>query len=267
MTELSFLSVARFSGPDAGSFLQAQLSADIAALASGNAAFACYCSPRGQVIALLLVCREGDEYFVVGANGLLPAVLRRLGMFVLRSKVEFTIQSEMKIFGHAVKDQSSIGGSVFKPEAVDLAYLLSDQPQLANGKEDDWKVMELNNNVTWLESATSEKFIPQMLGFDKIGAVSFSKGCYPGQEIVARARYLGKVKRKPLLVATAQELWIEPGQTIELLRAEQWTAATVVDSVFVRDSGTVLFTVAPEAPAATPSRVRYGAHDYLCATI
>jgi len=267
MIELSFLSVARFSGPDAGSFLQAQLSADIAVLASGKAAFACYCSPRGQVISLLLVCREGDEYLVAGASALLPAVLRRLGMFVLRSKVEFAIQSGMKIFGQAVEDPPSIGGSVFKPEAVGLAYLLSDQPQLANGSEDDWKLMELNNNVTWLEPATSEKFIPQMLGFDNIGAVSFSKGCYPGQEIVARARYLGKVKRKPLLVATAQELWVEPGQTIELLRAEQWTAATVVDSVFVRDTGTLLFTVAPEKPEDTPSRVRYGAHDYLCATI
>jgi folate-binding protein YgfZ len=267
MTKLSFLSVARFSGPDAGRFLHAQLSADIAGLASGKAVFACYCSPRGQVISLLLVCRECDAYFVVGANELLPAVLRRFGMFVLRSKVEFAIESEMKVFGHAVEESATVEGGIFKPEAVDLAYLLSDQSQPADGNEEDWRVLELKNNVTWLEPATSEKFIPQMLGFDGIGAVSFSKGCYPGQEIVARARYLGKVKRKPLLVATAEELRLDPGQTVELLRAEQWTAAIVVDSVFVQDQGTVLFTVTPEEPADSPSRVRNGAQDYLCATM
>ena len=267
MIELSFLSVARFSGPDAGSFLHAQLSADIAGLASGKAGFACYCSPRGKVISLLLVCRESDEYLVVGANGLLPLVLGRLEMFVLRSKVEFAIESDTKVFGHAVEGAATVDGGIFKPEAVDLAYLLSNQPQHADGTEEDWRVSELKNNVTWLEPATSEKFIPQMLGFDEIDAVSFSKGCYPGQEIVARARYLGRVKRKPLLVATSEELRLDPGQTVELLRAEQWTAATVVDSVFVRGQGTVLFTVTPEEPADTPSRVRNGAHDYLCATI
>jgi len=92
MRPLPYLSVARFEGPDAGEFLQAQLSADIAALEPGDATFACYCTPRGQVIGLLLVCRQDDGYLVTAAAVLLQQILTRLKMFVLRSRVEFSAQ-------------------------------------------------------------------------------------------------------------------------------------------------------------------------------
>jgi folate-binding Fe-S cluster repair protein YgfZ len=86
-TQLDYLAAARFSGKDAGGFLHAQLSADVQALAPGQATFAAYCSPRGQVLGVLLVCRRRDDYLAAASAALLPGMLQRLRLFVLRSQV------------------------------------------------------------------------------------------------------------------------------------------------------------------------------------
>jgi folate-binding protein YgfZ len=266
MIALDYLSVARFQGPDAGEFLQAQVSADIAVLEPGEATFACYCTPRGQVIGLLLVCRQDEGYLVATAAALLPRILTRLKMFVLRSRVEFSAQPGIAVCGIEPQEDIPAPG-VFQAGGLPLRYLFPENAGEANDRTERFKALEILNRVTWLGSETAEKFIPQMLGFDQIGAVSYTKGCYPGQEIVARTRYLGKVKRKPVIVQTREELLVQPTDRVELRREDAWSAGTVIDSVAIDGAGTLCFIVAPEEPGDAPDELRYQDRSYRCATI
>lgn len=245
MTEhyIPYLAAARFTGEDAGAFLQSQLSADILALGSGETTLACYCTPKGKVLGLLLVGRQDQGYLLAGSAVLLPGVLRRLQMYVMRSKVQIEEAPSLRVIG--------------RPGPV---YSFTED----SGKEADvktWRAAELRAGVSWLNEASSEKFIPQMLGFDAIGAVSFSKGCYPGQEIVARARYLGKVKRGPLIVHTEESPGCVPGDRLRVQRAGNWSDATLVDV-----AGKVLFSVAATAPEAV-EEIEFEGRRYRCATM
>lgn len=266
MIPLDYLSVARFHGPDAGAFLQAQLSADIAALEPGDTTFACYCTPRGQVIGLLLLCRQDDGFLVAAAAELLPRILTRLKMFVLRSKVEFSAQPKITVCGTGPGEGLSVP-EVFQPDGLPLHYLFTENTDAADDLGERFKALEISSQVTWLGPETAEKFIPQMLGFDQIGAVSYTKGCYPGQEIVARTRYLGKVKRKPVVVQTMEALQINPAERVELRRGDAWSGGTVIDSVVSDEGGTLCFVVAPGEPETGPEELRYQDQSYRCATI
>jgi len=267
---LPHLAAARVSGVDAGAFLQAQLSADVAALADGGATFACYCSPRGQVFGLLLVCRLGDEFRLVADRGLLAGMIQRLSLFVLRSRVTLEVLDGLLVQGCPVGAGNQGSDGAFQPGGLGLAYRLTEKtPGLAEDRG-RWKEQELRRNVVWLDPATSERFIPQMLGLEGIGAVSFSKGCYPGQEVIARARYLGKVKRKPLLLELHGAPELIPGAPLRLLDGEHWLDGTVVDSVALQEAAqppaALLFAVAP-VPEGPIETVTYAECDYRCATI
>ncbi len=270
MLPLKYLSVARFRGPDAGNFLHNQLSADIAALAPDDATFACCCTPRGQVIGLLLVCRQDDDFLVAGAAGLLPGILTRLKMFVFRARVEFLAEPDVQVCG-ALSAGQPRGPGDFQPAGLNLCYRFSsgEEQQEIPGETpetgESFKAGEISRGVVWLDAQTSEKFIPQMLGFEQIGAVSFSKGCYPGQEIVARARYLGKVKRKPDIVRTVESCPVKPADRVELLRGESWIQGVVIDNAAAQE-GTVLFIVAPAEPEIQTGELKIGEKRYLCAT-
>jgi folate-binding Fe-S cluster repair protein YgfZ len=138
---LPYLAAARLSGPDAQTFLQAQLSADIARLEDGGATFACYCSPRGQVLGLLLVCRADDDYLVIGSASLLPGILQRLRLFVLRARVQLALAPEWVVCGLEDPEASAAAGA-FRPPGSDLAWgLLSGGEPSAPGAE-RWKEME-----------------------------------------------------------------------------------------------------------------------------
>lgn len=264
------LSAARARGPDAAAFLHAQLSADIVSLADGAATFACYCSPRGQVYGLLLVGRSGDEYLLLADAELLPDMLRRLGMFVLRARVELGMAEELAVSARPAEEAAVGSGLEFEPPGSGLRYCLGNASSRSAAAPAGWKERELRANIVWLNRQTTERYIPQMLGFDRIGAVSFNKGCYPGQEIIARTRYLGQVKRKPLLlhVGSAPE-WL-PGEPLQLQSGEEWIQAAIVDSVALAGTGgapeSLLFVVAPE-PEHPVESLEYGGKTYRCATM
>jgi folate-binding protein YgfZ len=264
------LAVARVSGADAGAFLQAQLSADVAALPDGGATFACYCSPRGQVYGLLLVCRLGDEFRLAADRALLPAMLKRLGLFVLRARVELELADGVAVQGCPADPRAQVSDGGFQPANLGLIYHLVTRTPGMVEDSGHWKEQELLKHVVWLDPATSERFIPQMLGLDSIGAVSFSKGCYPGQEIIARARYLGKVKRQPLLLKLFGAPRPASGAPLRLRDGARWLDGIVVDSVAVpgeTSTETVtVFAVAP-VPEGSVDAATYAGRDYRCATI
>jgi folate-binding protein YgfZ len=243
MIQLPYLSVMKLSGPEAGAFLHAQLSADILALEDGDCGFACYCTARGQVLGLLLVGRVREDYLAIGSSELLPAIAQRLRMFVLRAKVDIEILPEVTVSGLYPEDPGAGTDPVFAPAHTSQRYSPGTAIPGSGQEHVKWKSEELSQAVVWLDSRTSEKFIPQMLGFETIGAVSFSKGCYPGQEIVARTRYLGKVKRTPLIVTVEGRCELSNGSVLQISYGTEQDKGTLIDSSPADDKQTRLFIV------------------------
>ena len=247
---IPYLSAAVFNGEEAVDFLQSQLTADIAALEPGDGTFACYCTPKGQVLGLWWVQRGTNGFRVAASAELLPAMLKRLQMFVFRTNVEFREAPELTVIGRP-------GPRYAFREAR------SDDENAGNA----WKAEELEHGICWLGASSSEKYIPQMLGFDEIGAVSFSKGCYPGQEIVARAKYLGQVKRKPVMLQIENAPDLAAGSKLTLVHNGAENGAVVVDSTVGSEGWTVVFCIAREQADAVLECVRIDGEDYRSATI
>lgn len=211
----------RASGPDAASFLHAQLTNDVAKLSAAQARLAGYCSPKGRLLASFVIWRDtaGDILLACSAD-LLPATLKRLRMFVLRAKCVLSEASaELPLYGlagaHATAwlgDAAPVGAwtqcqrdgltSIALPEAAGCTRVLcacAKAPDLPALSPDAWRWLEVRSGIARIEAATVEQFVPQMLNYELIGGVDFQKGCYPGQEIVARSQYRGSIKRRSLL--------------------------------------------------------------------
>lgn len=197
MTPLSYLSVLKVTGADAGKFLQSQVSAQLAGLQSPSATFSAYCSPRGQVIATLLLAPREDYWLVVVEVNLLAILQARLQPFILRDDVQLEPMNGHYLFAVDPNDSLVDRMILLKPTAVAVQYAISEMKPLVSPEATArWRRTELLFGIPWMNTTSTEKYIPQMLGLDTIGAVSFSKGCYPGQEVIARARHLGQVKRR-----------------------------------------------------------------------
>jgi len=253
MVKLSHLSALKFSGADAGNFLHNQLSADVNGLAIGDATFACYCEPKGRVLALLLVQRVDAGYHVILSAALAAAVAERLKIYRLRSKVDIEIMHDLAVLGFA-QDEASPALAVPLPGGQrKLALLAAGRSTGAeHASQEAWQFADLQSGICWLGEKTSGEFLPQMLGFEELGAVNYRKGCYPGQEIVARTHYLGKVKRHPRLLDCRLPASPRPMDKLDILADGQAYEAIVVESAAGADGVTRLFTVTrmePELPA------------------
>ncbi|HEV8097205.1 MAG TPA: folate-binding protein [Burkholderiales bacterium] len=234
--ELSQYGLLQASGSDARAFLHAQLTNDIEALAAEQARYAGWCSAKGRLLASFLVVPHADGYLLQLSRDLAPAVAKRLSMFILRSKVKIgdasDAWSQFGLWGdgaEAVLAELGLASpaqhlAVVRHEnllAVRVAaqrYLLvapaTERARLAAlpgaSLESLWTLEEIRSGRPLITQATQDQFVPQMVNYERFGAVDFQKGCYPGQEIVARAQYRGQVKRRMVRVRTP--LPLRPGQ-------------------------------------------------------
>ncbi len=229
---LRHLGLIAVDGEDAASFLHNQLTNDVLGLDQSGARLAGYCSPKGRLLATMLVWQSSGRILLALPRDILPAVQKRLQMFILRSRVRLSDISEAEsllgVAGSAVSvlqpyfpelpeqpyamARTEAGTLIRLPDASGLSrYQWITQQQLANdalvqsqSKSEGslWRWTEIMAGMPQITLATQEKFVPQMINFELIGGVNFRKGCYPGQEIVARSQYLGKFKRR-MLLATA----------------------------------------------------------------
>ncbi len=223
---LTHLGVIAASGEDAVHFLHNQLSNDVEHLAEADARLAGYCSPKGRLLATMLVWRSGDRILMALPRELLAATMKRLQMFVLRSKVKLVDASdELVLIGGATpaamptapwQRADRDGGAWLRvPDAGNLRRWLwagPVAPAMACWQQQNatlpaapaawWRWSEIVAGLAQVVTATREQFVPQMINFELVGGVNFRKGCYPGQEIVARSQYLGKLKRRALLAYT-----------------------------------------------------------------
>jgi len=273
MIALSYLSAIRFSGSDAGDFLHNQLSADVLALAPDESTFACYCEPRGRVLALMLVNRNHDDYFVIMSSSLASSIANRLRIYVMRSKVDIEVLDKCAIAGLHSSDECQVDKPqddepqalpthlvvVAVPDSDDSLLITDDIASLETSPalQDAWKLSELKRGIVWLCTESSGQFLPQMLGYDSLGAVNFRKGCYPGQEIVARTHYLGKVKRHPRLLCTSAVICPTPLDKIQILSNGQSYEAIIADCGQREEGGNCLFVITRMEPELTAGEIEY----------
>ncbi len=218
--------VIRAAGPEAASFLHSQLTQDIVGLDVGRARLAGYCSAKGRLLASFVVWRaSADELLLACSADLLAPTLKRLSMFVLRAKCRLSDASAERplygVVGSAARAleaawQSRTGDHgvlIRMPDAdgVPRALAIGD-PALPSLDAAAWSWLEVGSGVPRIVAATVEQFVPQMVNLELVGGVNFQKGCYPGQEIVARSQYRGTLKRRAFLFSS--EAAALPGQEI-----------------------------------------------------
>ncbi len=263
MVALTYLSAVRFSGTEAGDFLHNQLSADVLGLSNGESTFACYCEPKGRVLALMLVFQLDEDYIVIMSSALAQSISDRLKIYIMRSKVAIEVLTGCTVSGMQADAEAAVLSTSIAtiplPDSDQLFVVVThDEPQSEHGPEQDaWKLSELQRGINWLGSETSGQFLPQMLGFDQLGAVNFRKGCYPGQEIVARTHYLGKVKRHPRLLCTSVNISPNPLDKIQIISDEQAYEAIITDCGHRKDGGSCLLVVTRMAPELTAKQIKY----------
>ncbi|MEF7615800.1 folate-binding protein [Aquincola sp. MAHUQ-54] len=258
--------VIRAAGPDAAAFLNSQLTQDVAQLAAGQARLAGYCSAKGRLLASFVVWRnQADELLLACSADLLPATLKRLSMFVLRAKCKLTDASaELAVHGLAGASAAESLGAAWPaaawavtahgpadvlrlpdvdgtPRALWVGPPGAAQPALPALAASVWDALEVRSGVPRIVAATVEQFVPQMVNLELVGGVSFQKGCYPGQEIVARSQYRGTLKRRAALFSLGSPA--EPGQEVFDAKDPGQPAGMVVNGSMAGDTALALVEV------------------------
>ncbi len=227
ITAIAHLSIISITGKDASQFLQGQLSCNINELTDSNSFFTAFSNAKGRTISTLLVLKQAENYILILPEELIEKVINKLRMYILRSEVKIqNVTDESAIIGVTTtnpdllpiqpKTNFSISNSseiTIKFPSKDNRYLivspvshakilwtqLTQNKNLSICSSNTWRYQDISAGIPWLTETTSEQYIPQMLNIDKLGGISFNKGCYTGQEIIARTHYLGKAKRELFL--------------------------------------------------------------------
>lgn len=257
---LSGFGVLSASGPGAGAFLQAQLMSDVNALAPGQWQWSGWLTPKGRVIALLAVLRVAEARFLLLAPDMAAAELRdALQRFVFRSKLVLDAAPGLVAAAgpvQAVPAPDRFAGAWPGPLALDfgsparprtLWLLPADDAALAPAdpaQDQAWRATDLSYGLPRLAAGQREAWTPQMLSLDRFSAFSLRKGCYPGQEIVARTHYLGQAKRE-LVRITGEQL--SEGQAV---KAGEATVGTVVCTTADGREGLAVLSVGEHAGLA-----------------
>ncbi len=220
---LTNLGIIQVVGEDAATFLQGQLTQDVMSLELAQARLAAFCNAKGRMQASFVVFkRGGNEFLLVCSRDILAATLKRLSMFVMRAKAKLSDASRDFAFyglaGTAIKliaanllptsgkADSSDARMVFLLSGAGLPCALwwapagSHAPQAAALDPALWHWLEVRSGIAMITQPIVEAFVPQMLNYESVGGVSFKKGCYPGQEIVARSQFRGTLKRRAYLL-------------------------------------------------------------------
>jgi folate-binding protein YgfZ len=234
LTDLGLIAVA---GDDAAAFLHNQLTNDVEHLGTAEARLAGYCTPKGRLQATFLTWRDAEQVYLQLPRAIQAPLQKRLSMFVLRAKAKLRDATDEAATGAVLglggaraadalaarvgaafpdapyrKIDGAFGTVIRLADAFDaprfmwitapgtaIAALPDLQAALALGGSHAWALSQIHAGVPQVTLATQEQFVPQMINFELIGGVNFKKGCYPGQEIVARSQYLGKLKRRMAL--------------------------------------------------------------------
>lgn len=179
----------KFSGEDALNFLQGQLTADLNKLETGNAVFCAHCNLKGRMTSLGWLFSEGNDFYYVVPKSIVELTINKLQRYIMRSKVKIEVDDRplfgcWDLTGTKIDNQRSISFQEPEGEAVDLSL---------------WQYDDIQGQLPWLSEETSGEFLPAEINLAQHGGVSLTKGCFIGQEIIARMHYLGKSKKKMIV--------------------------------------------------------------------
>jgi folate-binding protein YgfZ len=297
------LGLLAFTGPDAAAFLHGQLSTDVKALVPGAGQWSTYNSPKGRMLATLFVGRPAVEpperFEALVAADIAEPVRKRLAMFVLRAKVSATDETpgvaRFGVGGPRAADAVAAalgiavprGGYAVGPESTRAAHLPDGRlvvvapvgaadailarlaAQATPAARDVWDWLGIRAGVPMVTAATQDLFVAQTANQDALGGVDFRKGCYPGQEIVARTQYLGRLKERLFILATDVAPPAPATRLYSPVYGDQ-ACGTVVTSAPAPEGGSLLLGVlqteatggpvslgAPDGPAAHPQPLPY----------
>ncbi|MDH5633645.1 MAG: folate-binding protein [Gammaproteobacteria bacterium] len=259
LAALTDLALIRVSGDDAAQFLQGQLSNDIRLLDTNPTQLSAYCNPKGRVLALFRIFKTGNDYNLLLPATLAEATTRRLQMFVMRSKVDIKFCQDRLLLG-VIGNPSCPGLPKLPADANPVIHDTTDDIALVslNGNtrrtllsapsgfvgtlwqsssgivatEDaaGWRLLDIEEGIPQVFEETVDQFIPQMINLDILDGVNFKKGCYPGQEIVARMRYLGKLKKRMYLGTIDSQQCPQPGAPVFSESFGEQAAGSIVDA-------------------------------------
>ncbi len=269
MTDLSHQGLICFSGEDAQTFLQNQLSCDVNEVHATQAQYGGYCTAKGRMLASFLLWQKDGCFLMSLPADLCPSILKRLSLFVLRAKVQLADCSDQWIRiglagSHAREIAEEISGTKLNlnqplnvthgartnlichtqnrfefvtsiENAQTLWEQLNKQAKPVGATCWDW--LQIQSGIPIILPATQEQFLPQMVNLDALGGVSFKKGCYPGQEIVARTQYLGKLKRRLFLAHISSTTPVAPGDDLFSVDMAEQSCGKIVNMSFSPDGG------------------------------
>lgn len=267
--DASDLGLILVSGDDAESFLQNQLSNDISLINENSFQLSSYSTPKGRMLGIFRIVKIENGYLLIMPVSILPAILQRLQMYVVQAQVtladasayfmRFSIQSQqVSVTDNIVLPREP--GKVFQSDSLislhlgfveyQARYLILDldlgeaksvwdtfAERLRISSFDSWRLSEIKAGIPVIYPATSEQFVAQMANLNRLNGVNFKKGCYPGQEIVARMQYLGTLKRRMFLAEIESDECPQAGEDLVVSGSDKADGSgKVVDAVFSSDS-------------------------------
>ena len=265
--DLSHLGLLEIDGADAFTFLQGQVTNDVKQLDGQRAHYSGYCSPKGRLLALFLAFAHREHLHLQMPSALIEPIAKRLKMYVMRSKVNIKDVSEsiikiglqgshaadllntlfdsvpqnpFDLITHTNAALIKLPGEIARFEiftdienAKNIWQSLSEHSKTVSA--DYWEWLEIQAGIPEVYPTTQEAFVPQMLNLDLLGGINFKKGCYTGQEIVARTHYLGTVKRRTLLAHIDTSTQPQAGD--DVINSNQEIVGKVVRCAAAPDGG------------------------------
>jgi len=283
--DLAHLAIIAVRGAEAESFLQGQLTNDVGAITDDRALPGAWCSPKGRVLSSFLVLRHDGALLLQLPASLLDATLKRMRMFVLRAEATLEDASDtwMRMGVVGPKAVSCLEarfahlpqapGDVTRDEGITAVRLAGSRPRIElvaarkaleplwndcrqaalTGDARAWTLLDIEAGIANIEPITSDAFVPQMINLDRIGGISFTKGCYVGQEIVARTQHLGRIKRRMYRGRLHGAMALAAGDALHLSAGDTAAKAQVVNAEPAPDGGFELLAVMPIETAAALS--------------
>jgi folate-binding protein YgfZ len=273
LIELADLGVLRLRGVDAVRFLQGQVSNDVEKLSAERSQLVGYHNPQGRAIALLRLVQLGaDDLLAILPSELAAQVASRLAKFILRAKVKVADESSAwRAIGLVAPDTGPVQSALILPDAVHsqsrsgetITVRVGAKPArwlvispagettllsgCASASRDAWRLLDIADGLPQVYAATSEEFVAQMLNLDALGAIAFDKGCYTGQEVVARAHYRGRVKRRMQRFLSREPARLAAGDSGQLADGRSFK---VVEAAVLANGRCEFLAVAPMVASA-----------------
>jgi tRNA-modifying protein YgfZ len=272
---LTHLGILRFTGADALSFLQGQVSNDTQPLSQSTPVSAAYSTAQGRVLALIYLLPHSSGVVAILPREILPATMERMRKFILRAKVRIEDAADTLVVAGR-RGAPSRGGATpasryVEHDGIGTAPVGHDgnrhwvigppekiaapaDAAAAKRIEDDWRLADIRAGLPQVYAATSEAFVAQMLNLDLLDGISFTKGCYTGQEIIARTQHLGRIKRRLFRLSLPSGAW-SIGQALRLADGRQGRLIEVIESGGRTEALAVLNVSADSSGGDTPGEL------------